>query len=328
MNKNTVLLVAMFLFKGVSAAAMGNAAGYVLLEDIGARGAGLAGACTSFSGDITLLRYNPASIYDIRDAQLSSIYYNSGMTGMNFGSITYGQNIGIGVLGLNLAYLDGGVMELNSSDGSTLNVASEQDLMGSVSLGIPMGNKLGLGASIKLLSSTLLGSKNALTIAADAGAVYKGFILEELNAGASILNMGTGLKYLDTIEPLPFYVQAGFSYPVNGLAVDLLLVAAVDGVYNINDKIFGVKAGIEGNYKEFYGRIGIPFGLTDDQSFSLGLGYRMSNQYSFDYAVSFGKSLGLTHRISIGMAFGEIEASRSNIKKLEKNRNIIKRTIQ
>jgi len=213
--------------------------------------------------------------------------------------------------------MDGGAMDLNSLDGTSVIVSSEQDIMGSVTFGLPLGNKLGIGASLKALSSTLIGSKNALTFAFDAGAFYKGLFMEELNAGISILNLGTGLKYLDTTESLPFVIQGGVSYLVNGLAQDLVVVVAMDGVINGDGKM--VKLGIEGNYQEYAVRIGVPFLSTDDQSFSFGLGYRMEEQYIFDYGVSFGKSLGLTHRISVGILLDDTAGSRTKKRKTENN---------
>jgi len=197
-------------------------------------------------------------------------------------------------------------MELNFIDGSTTNVLSEQDISGSVSLGISLGAKLGIGVSVKALSSTLVGSKSALAFAGDAGAVYKGFILDGLNIGASMSNLGLGIKYLDTTESLPLNVQGGASYSILGLAEDLKVTIAVDGVYSVNDKVFGLKAGVEGDYKEYSGRVGIPFNSTADQSFTVGAGYKFDN-YSIDYGAVFGRALGLSHRISVGMRLEEEE---------------------
>jgi len=317
-------VVLSFLFKGICFAGSGNTSGVVLLEDIGAKGAGLVGACSSLTGDITLLRYNPASIADMNSAQLSALYYNSGTTGINYGSITYGMPVGIGVLGLNVSYLNGGEMELNFIDGSTTNVLSEQDIAGSVSLGIPLGDKMCIGASVKALSSTLVGSKSALAFAGDAGAVYKGFIFAGLNIGASVSNLGLGIKYLDTNESLPLNVQGGASYSILGLVEDLKITAAVDGVYSVNDKVLGLKAGVEGNYKEFSGRIGMPFNSTDDQSFTVGAGYMMDNQYSIDYGAVFGKALGLSHRISVGMKLGDTGERNSKSVRQNGSRRVIR----
>ncbi|OGF45354.1 MAG: hypothetical protein A2452_02140 [Candidatus Firestonebacteria bacterium RIFOXYC2_FULL_39_67] len=306
MNTRIFAVVLCITNSGICLSSTGNTSGTVLIEDIGAKGAGLAGACSSLIGDITLLRYNPASIADLSGAQLSALYYNSGTTGINYGSITYGMPVGIGVLGLNVSYMNGGEMELNFIDGSTTNVLSEQDISGSVSLGISLGAKLGIGVSVKALSSTLVGSKSALAFAGDAGAVYKGFILDGLNIGASMSNLGLGIKYLDTTESLPLNVQGGASYSILGLAEDLKVTIAVDGVYSVNDKVFGLKAGVEGDYKEYSGRVGIPFNSTADQSFTVGAGYKFDN-YSIDYGAVFGRALGLSHRISVGMRLEEEE---------------------
>ncbi|MFH1823659.1 MAG: PorV/PorQ family protein [Candidatus Firestonebacteria bacterium] len=305
MKKSLILIVFVVFNCNFVFAGAGATSGGVLLEPLGARSVGLGGACSSLTEDVTFLHYNPASLVGLKVSEISVLYYNSGTTGMNYGSITYGQPIGFGNAGISVAYLNGGEMELNFIDGSTTNVISEQDVRGTISIGIPFGEKLGLGASAKVLYSSLVNSRSASGIAADVGAIYKGLILDEVNVGASVVNIGTGLKYLDTVESLPINIQGGVSYNFN-IIEDIKLLVAVDGVYSLNDKVLMIRSGIEGNYGDISVRIGVPFSSVDDQSWTVGVGYRL-NEFGFDYGASFGKVLGLTHRISIGMKLGEEE---------------------
>src|SRR5258708_1619806 len=69
---------------------------------------------------------------------------------------------------------------------------------------------LALGANVKYLQS-YLDSANAHAFAADFGAQYQRkeqpWVL-----GASLVNLGTGLKYVDATEPLPLGVKLGGAY--------------------------------------------------------------------------------------------------------------------
>ena len=307
MKKLYFVMILVFVCSISGFAGSGNTSGVVLLEPLGARSIGLSGACSSLSGDVTFLHYNPASLSDLKIQEISLLYYNSGTTGINYGSITYGQSVGFGNAAISVAYLNAGEMDLNFIDGSTATVISESDIIGSVSIGIPLGDKLSIGASAKALYSTLVGSKSALGIGGDAGIRYSNFMLEGLNVGVSVLNIGMGLKYLDTTEGMPMAIQGGASYMLNNIIPDLNIMAALDGVYLMSDKLFEVRTGIEGSYKEFSGRIGMPFNSTDDASFTVGVGYKL-DEFLFDYGAVFGKALGLTHRISMGMKFGDVNA--------------------
>jgi hypothetical protein len=212
-------------------------------------------------------------------------------------------------------------MDLNFIDGSTATVVSEQDIVGDVSFGMPLDKTMDAGASIKVLYSTLIGSKSALSFAGDIGLVYKDFMMSDLNLGISALNYGTGLAYLASTELLPFTIQGGASY--NFTVADIKFVVAADGTYGVNDKVLGIKTGIEGRYQEFAVRVGVPISTVDDELAMVGVGYTLEDSYVFDYTVSLGKSLGLMHRVSVGIKF-ETEGRKSPSKKTNKGMRIIK----
>src|SRR3989339_186379 len=181
MKIKVFIMVLIFLFNGVCFAGSGNTSGNVLLEDIGARSVGLAGACTSLSGDVILMHYNPASLADITDPQLAAMFYNSGLTGVNYISVAYGQKFGkIGTFGICVGYLDGGQMDLNYTDGITATVTSEQDIVANVSMGINLSRKINAGVSLKGMYSTLVNTQSEITAALDLGAIFKGLFMEEI----------------------------------------------------------------------------------------------------------------------------------------------------
>lgn len=289
----------------------GNSAGFALQEDLGARTVGLAGACASLSGDVILMHYNPSALAEISDPQLAAMFYTSGLTGVSYISVAYAQKLGkIGTFGVSIGYLDAGQMDLNFIDGTTTTVTSEQDIVANVSMGVNLTKKISAGASLKGMYSTLIGSNSAITAAIDLGALYKGFLMEDVNLGVCLQNLGLGLKYLDTTEPLPLAVQAGVSY--NFKLDEVKLLAAIDGAYDLNNSALKFLVGVEGNYSEFFARVGMPLSSIDDRMATAGIGYKM-DEFIFDYGITFGKSLEIAHRISIAMKSGEEKkGTRSN----------------
>ncbi len=237
-------------------------------------------------------------------AQLSVFYYNGGELGTNFGSLVYGQKLGPGVFALSLSYLDGGMMDLNFSGGGTQNVSSQQDIIGSLSYAMTVSKNIDIGLSAKGFTSTLMGTLSGQAICADAGVQVKNVLVENLNLGAAILNLGTGIKYLNTAELLPTNISGGVSY---SLAVEkMVFLAAVDGIAGLNDNKNYMIVGTEVNYESYAIRAGLPLFSVLDTLFSAGIGYKM-DEYSFDYSVTFGKTLAPAHRISVSMLFGMVK---------------------
>lgn len=311
MKKVIIFLAVVFIGSTVYGGA-GNSSGFALQEDLGARSVGLAGACSSLSGDVIFMHYNPASLAEMTDPQLSVLFYNSGLTGINYMSVTYGQEFEkMGILGISIAYLNGGQMDLNYIDGSTATVTSEQDIVANVSMGFNVSRELNAGLSLKGMYSSLVNAKSAITAAIDVGAIYKGFLMDEINFGISLQNLGIGLKYLDTTEPLPLNAQAGASF--NFTIEEINFLAAVDGSYDINNKLIKVMIGLEGNYNEFFARFGVPISTVDDRMATAGIGYKF-DEFMFDYGITFGKALDITHRISAEMSFGE-GSNKTKVKK-------------
>ncbi len=286
-----------------------NTSGGSLLQDLGAKGAGIAGAGVSMAGDVTFLKYNPAALASLKNPQLSLFYFNGGEIGSNFGSLTYGQKFGPGVIALAVSYLNGGQMELNFSSGVTQTVISQQDIIGDLSYALELYKDIEIGVSVKALASTLFGSLNAQTLCGDAGVQVKNILIENLNFGAAVLNValnsGNGIKYLNTSELLPTNVAAGVSY---SMAVDnkIGVLAGVDAVSNLNDNSQYLLFGTEVTYEDYALRAGLPLFSKLDTLFAVGLGFKI-NEFTFDYSMTFGKTLAATHKISVGMLFGEIK---------------------
>lgn len=296
-------IVAAIFICGSAYGSAGNSSGFVLQEDLGARSVGLAGACTSLSGEVILMHYNPASLAEITEPQMATLFYNSGLTGVNFITVSFAQKLGkIGTFGVSIGYLDAGQMDLNFIDGSTVTVTSEQDILATASLGVNVAKRINAGLSLKGLYSTLINTNSTLTAALDAGAVYKGFIIEDIDIGICLQNLGLGLKYLDTIEPLPLVIQAGGSYSFK--LDEIKLLVAADGIYDINNRTKKIVIGLEGSYKDFFARAGLPLSSFDDRMATAGIGYKL-DEFIFDYGITFGKTLDIAHRISISMKPGE-----------------------
>ncbi|TPW18354.1 MAG: hypothetical protein FD126_3471, partial [Elusimicrobia bacterium] len=67
-----------------------------------------------------------------------------------------------------------------------------------------------LGGNLKLLRSQI-GPYSAQTVAVDLGAQHR-FAGKPLSLGASVLNIGRGLKFMDQSDPLPLTFSLGAAY--------------------------------------------------------------------------------------------------------------------
>jgi|GEM_PF-1139361 len=327
-------------------AGVGTTTGLVLLEPLDARSVGLGGACASLDGYAAYLYYNPASLGTLTNAQFLCYFHNSSVIGINQGSITFAYPLkSIGTFGIDVVYLNAGKMEVNFPDGTSSEVISEQDFTGTISFGKTIFTNWNVGLNAKAVSSRLIESKSAFGFGFDAGVLYKGLLDKRLNAGLSLQNIGTGLKYIEQKDPFPVLMDGGLSYDLRVWSVGILVAA--DGVYRMKEELFRLKAGIEGNYGPLFLRGGCPLSSADDEKFTVGIGGKMDeemlsdlmgtgksagsrkekkegkedknkqflNKYFLDYGITFSKNLGLSHRVSIGMELGRSQDKSGGKKK-------------
>ena len=228
--------------------------------------------------------------------------YQSGFNEDNFTSIIYGMNLGSMAVGASILYYDTGDIEVYDSDGDLVSNTGQRDMVLTVggareAFGFP------LGANIKVVSSEVFGEK-AVAFALDLGAQYRG-VIENLDLGFAVQNLGTELKYIDRGDPLPFTIRPGALYKMdirgNPLEVSLDLpyyleeeeMLALLGVGYTYMNLITIRSGYRLNLRDASG---------EDESFNVGVGFTWKS-YAFDYAMGITQDLSIPHRVSIQKRF-------------------------
>lgn len=300
MIKGIIIFLALFFVSGVCFSGSGTTSGLVFFDDLGARSIGLSGACGSLIKDVTLIRSNPASIAGMNPSKISFLYYNDSMIGTSYGSMVFGQKIGLGYFAINISYLNSGIVELNYPDESKNSVIGESDIAGGFSFAMRLSNELSAGMTLKVLYSNLAGLRGSSSAASDAGIIFTNFIIQNFNIGIALTNIGGGLKYIDTVEALSLSARAGISYSIDLAGFNILLAA--DGLYGVNDKTTSMMAGAEIKCGSFAVRAGAPLKGDTDTYMSAGFGFCIGN-LELDYGAVLGKTLDIMHKVSLGIKF-------------------------
>jgi hypothetical protein len=164
---------------------------------------------------------------------------------------------------------------------------------------LPIGENLRVGAGAKYVREAI-DVHSATGVAVDLGAQWS-FTQIPLTAGASLLNLGPKVSFIDEEFSLPTIFQAGVSY---ALALPSLSGGVlVSGEFReAKDRDASFLVGVE---YQHLGLVSLGFGYRsgmDEQDVSLGFGFRR-DRFRVHYAfVPFTDSLvGDEHRIGLGV---------------------------
>jgi hypothetical protein len=193
-------------------------------------------------------------------------------------------------------YLSYGSIPQTDAAGNDLGTYNPRDL----ALGAGWARSYGplsAGVSARYISSKIIDS--ASTFALGAGAQYRAS--SELRLGAALDNLGPGLSFGGSSDPLPFAFRAGSSY---------LLTPALFGELDLvfeRDRSPSARLGFDwAVYAERETGVDLRAGYDTGAALvdgfggaSFGLGVRWST-WRFDYALAPRGELGLAHRLGIG----------------------------
>jgi len=304
----------------------------VLQVPLGARALGMGGAFTAVASDSSGPSYNPAGIARLT-AHEAGLTYIAGAGDTKLQHLAYAgptpltgiSGNGYTSFGASVLLSQSGTIEINrlKADGSlqssqTLSAGSDMvasfdyaervgmtpiDVQGA-SYGID--HYVGLGG--KYVRSTLVESYKASTFAGDVG-----YLVHSPEAGwsfgASALNLGGKLRYIEKADPLPATFRGGFAWQ-GGVPSVHSFVGGLDGDYVLDEKAWHVNAGFEYFWLKSYGlRLGYQFKRADQAGLTAGFGLRWRGRILFDYAWSLGDTLGKAHRITLTYRFGGVAPS-------------------
>jgi hypothetical protein len=252
MKKLIIILSAVVLMAQTTLSfAQGPASSGVLFLLIapGARPGGMGESFVSIADDATATYWNPAGMAFQNRRQISLMHSNwlpQLSSDFYYDYATMVQPMGaIGALGMSLTYLNLGEQVITGEGSSQpLGTFSSYDLAVAASYANKLSENSALGVTLKFIHSNLAplgagaekGDGRATAFAADLGFLKKNLLIDRLNFGVNLTNLGPAITYVDAAQadPLPTALRLGFSYQLmqqehNRLTlateVDRLLVA-------------------------------------------------------------------------------------------------------
>jgi len=282
----------------------GVSAGLILSQDTSARAASLAGSIEALGNDISALAYNPASLPSLKSSH-AIVAYQKGLVDDSFSQVQYGHPLPDAGLGASLSIYDGGDMDFIR--GSThKTVRSQRDVAATVGYAhnIPPGfvSKIeyaSVGLSVKYLSSELVQTEKASTMALDLGAAAA--INRRFRVAAAYQNIGASLKYGNDESDIPQIARAGLAYLLVSSRLPTTIV--VDVPWLMNESRINPSAGVELAAGVVSIRVGYRTGV-DLGGFTAGAGVSL-NRFSMDYAFGLISEFDSTHRVSMSFRFGD-----------------------
>jgi hypothetical protein len=295
-----------------AAQGVGTAGAQVLQFIAGSRAPAMSGAYTAADGDIDALFYNPAGIATLRyGAGLSYETYVEEIALGSFGGVV---RLGRMTVGLGGVYLNGGeIIEVlpDPDFGGNRGIATDRTFSASeiaarLSLAVPIGERLRVGASAGMVSSSLADESRSAPVF-DLGAQYDFSIA---TVGAALRNIGGSLSGGDLANadlPMEGRLGAAFRFTrADGLGATLhtdlvarlaegsagLLVGAEAGWLASADHALGAVARVGYSAAEGAGGLG---------AVRLGAGLTMTS-LALDYTFQNLEFFGAVHRFGLRWA--------------------------
>lgn len=280
---------------------IGSTTAQFLKLGIGAHSAGMGNAVTTVFNGTDAIYWNPSNLNFINKKELSfshAIWFED----VNYEWLAFAlPTQEYGTFGIGLQYVSYGTID---------KIDNEQNHDGSISpvdmaLYLSYANsyeKIDFGLNLKYIYSKIEQSASALAF--DFGGKYN--LTDKTAIGATLKNFGTEMKFNRDTEPLPLLFTIGAShYIIDNLLVSLDLNFPRDNDIYVN---FGTQYGMEiAENLNLALRIGYEGRNKDVPGFNwmnLGFGFEYLD-YVFDYAfVPYG-DIGMTHRLSFSIKFGQ-----------------------
>lgn len=266
----------------------------------GAKNNSLADLGVVFANDVTALSYNPALLVNMADVQLS-LTHNQSIQDVRSEMIGFGfsyDKIKFAI-GANTTSIDD--IEIRTVPGEAVSTFNASYFYGSFSTGFYLTEQLSAGATIKYLYESML-TDEATGLGFDLGLAYKN-VIENLNLGLAVRNLGSMNKLRDEETKLPKDIRFGAAYllNLNQYKTDITLGTGINKYFEEEDTHFSVAADIL--YDRLLAiRVGYMTGY-EAKGITLGMGINW-NSFNFDYAYTpFTYDLGNAHTISVGYCF-------------------------
>lgn len=320
-------IITVLLGSGSRAFAVAESTAPSLTIPPGARPNGMGEAFVAIADDATAGWWNVGGLPFMKQSNLAFMYsalVPDLASDVNYQFVGYSSPAGdIGTWGINIIYLSYGTSIATGTEGNTLGEFTSWEGALTGSFGMPIGDNVGVGLSLKYVRVDLAPAEftqdniegAGSSFAVDFGTLWK-LPAQRLSFGLSVTNMGPDIAFIDReqSDALPFTARFGTAY--TAIADDisnLLITADVEQslVWLIDDDVDTRRSeiwhgGLEYRYVNLLaGRIGYIY--DDDGDFNAptyGLGFIYKNKLSLDYAsVPQAEDLERVHRWSLSFTF-------------------------
>jgi len=313
-RKAVILLLALLLLPLPGAAgdfgshAVGTAGSEFLNIDVDPRGIAMGTAFTAVTNDAFAMYWNPAGLSAIPRASAGAVH-SEYFEGIRMQYFTYAQRItDTSVIGSAFRYQDFGDITHRNENGVATGKFRPRNYVYEFGWGQSITDltdaerDISLGVTVKFLHSDLLAHANG--IAGDLG-IQAHFTEAYIpyNFAAVLQNLGTGQKFDQVRDSLPFRAKLGGAFKPKPF-----LLLALDAVMPVSNHPYGAlgaevllesRQNLQLMLRGGFNSRNQFSGLEGLRGLSLGIGAK-TGDFSFDYAfVPFGL-LGDTHRFSIG----------------------------
>lgn len=206
----------------------GSAAALFLLIAPGARAAGMGEAFVAVADEATATYWNPAGLAFQEGTEISLMHSNwlpQLAPDLYYDYATVRHSLGpIGTAGFSVTFINLGEQTITGElDPTPLGTFSSYELAVAGSFGSKISANGAAGVTLKFIYSNLApqvsnttqkGDGRATAFAVDIGFLQKNLLINNLNFGVNLTNLGPKITYIDAdqADPLPTNLRLGFSY--------------------------------------------------------------------------------------------------------------------
>ena len=260
-------------------------------------------AFTAMAQDAQAFEYNPAAPASLDEPQFwfSHLSYFEDINAES-ANISYPGRYGAFSMHTSIFHSKDNYRDRSGTEGAEFR---NQQLLFSAGHSVRLKSDILLGGSVKFVSEKLENDETR-NVAADFGAFYT-IPKTPISMGASIQNIGSDGGLGSGKRPLPLLARAGATYLIGAKTL-----FAVDAVQPLDEEI-RFNSGIEYWAGSFFA-VRAGFGLDrivleDYRGVTAGLGFSR-HPFKIDYAFIPLSSLGMSHRVSLGITWGSAPAAR------------------
>jgi len=309
-NLVKVLIFAIVFATNISLAQQQNTYDFLNLN-VDARSSAMAGSFVSVGNDVNTIFYNPAGLATLNGKQASVGFFKY-LLDINSGNASYSQKYKeLGYFGIGVRYVNYGSFDKYDENYQNVGTFGASDIALSLGYANKYKENIKYGANVKFIYSTI-DEYSSVGLALDLGALYS-FPEQQLNIGASILNLGTQIKkYNTTNEKLPLDIRIGITKTLEHLPLTVNIGFSnladtydkfferfkniiVGGEFVLNEYVL-LRVGYNNVERQNF-KTGSSLGIG---GFSAGLGIKFTDKYKLDYAFNSLGNIGAAHRFNIG----------------------------